>query len=377
MSLLDFHRQLLVDRAGQQGFRKALFETLRGGETVLDLGTGTGIHALFACQAGAKRVYAVDQDEVIELAREICQANGHGDRVIFLHAPIEQVELPEQVDVIVAHHGLPGLFSLLRNARDRFLKRGGVLIPAAVELFCAPLEAPAAYDELVGFWDTAPHGLTYSPVRSYAINAMHDWQIDPGELLAEPMRLSTFDFSETQRPMLAKMVESTFVRPGILHGVGVWYVQWLTKGIALSTAPPANLPPELWANTFLPIATPTSIDAGDTARIRIRTGTGGWGMFWTWDVIIGDRCGREKARFAHSTFAGQFLSRDSLRKQSLDYVPHLTQHGKALQFALGCCDGTKSLRWIESEVFNRFPALFRNRENAAAFVSEIVTHHST
>lgn len=52
---------------------------------VADVGTSTGILAFFAYQAGAKRVYAIEQREVIESAREIGKANGLEDRIVFIN----------------------------------------------------------------------------------------------------------------------------------------------------------------------------------------------------------------------------------------------------------------------------------------------------
>jgi predicted RNA methylase len=45
-------------------YQQTIFETVKNGYVVVvDLGTGTGIFAFFACQAGAKRVYAIEKDK--------------------------------------------------------------------------------------------------------------------------------------------------------------------------------------------------------------------------------------------------------------------------------------------------------------------------
>lgn len=361
-----------MDRTGQEGFSKAILQTIRGGEIVLDLGTGTGIHALFASQAGAKRVYAVDQHEVIELARQICKVNGYEEKVCFLHRPAAELELPEQVDLIVAHHGLPELFSLLIDARDRFLKSGGTLIPASVELFCAPLDAPEAYEEKVEFWAQRQHKLSFMPVRSAAVNTMHDWHIAPGELLGEAARLTSYDLSRIREPKLSETVESTIGRRGILHGVGLWLNEWLTHEIVLSAAPPSVLSPELWPASFLPIETPTTVEAGDTVRMKIETGTAGWGTLWNWEVAVKDRQGRGKARFTHSTFYGMPLSQERLRRTRPDFVPMLSAWGTAQFTVLSLCDGKMALAEIEQEISRRHPALFPSPGKAAAFVAKVI-----
>lgn len=43
---------------------------------VLDVGCGTGILSLFAAQAGAKRVFAVDASDIAEKAKQIVKTNG-------------------------------------------------------------------------------------------------------------------------------------------------------------------------------------------------------------------------------------------------------------------------------------------------------------
>lgn len=55
---------------------------------VLDVGCGTGILSLFAAQAGAKHVYAVDASGIARKAREIVKANGYDDVVTYVSAAI-------------------------------------------------------------------------------------------------------------------------------------------------------------------------------------------------------------------------------------------------------------------------------------------------
>lgn len=376
MQLLELHRALLADQEGQKAYQKALSESIRAGDAVLDLGTGSGIHALFACRAGARKVYAVEQHEVIALAREVCRVNSYSDRISFIHASAEEVTLPEQVDLIVAHHGLGGLLKFLPSARDRFLKEGGRLVPSAVEILCAPMESPEAYREKVEFWGHRHYGLNFAPFRAVAVNTMHDRRALAGEILGEPVKLARLDFTSIKEPRLSETVEAKVVRPGLLHGVGVWYVEWLTDSVSLNTGPASTLPSPLWLNGFLPVADPMAVSPGEVISMKIQTGAGGWGKFWTWEVRVRDGRGREKARFKHSTFSGWILPSTMLRKQSLDHVPHLKPHGAALRFVLEACDGRKSIRAIEEEVADKFPDLFKSLGEAAKFVAEAISTYS-
>src|SRR5260221_13618520 len=113
MSLvLDEHRQYLADTARLDAFDAALRATVRPGDVVLDLASGTGILGLLACRAGARRVYAIELGSIVELAREVASANGLADRIIAVNELASRAHLPEQVDLIVTdaagHFGFDG-----------------------------------------------------------------------------------------------------------------------------------------------------------------------------------------------------------------------------------------------------------------------------
>lgn len=376
MGLLEMHRSLLRDEAAQEAYRRAISRSLRGGEAVLDLGTGTGVHALFACQAGARIVYAVDADQFIELAKAVCAANGCSDRVRFFHGLIEEVDLPEKVDVIFGHHGLSRLMELLPVARERFLKPGGTLIPFRAELFAAPLESAEAWEKAVSCWEQPHLGLSFAPVRAYAVNNRHLWLIDPRELLSDAANLGPIDFLTLQNAAFVGAGEATIARPGVVHGLGMWFVQWLAPGISVGTTPPCTLPLDLWNNDFLPIEDPVPVQPGERVGIRLHTGVGGWGRIWKWEVEVRDRHGHTRARFAHSSFAHQLVTREITKKQSLEYQPNLTARGQAARFVLESCDGNRPLRWIEEEVVKRFPGVFSTPGEAAGLVASVISKYT-
>ena len=182
MSLVvDEHREYLSDQPRISAFSRAISEVVKPGDVVLDLGSGTGILGLLACRAGAKRVYSIDDGGMVGLARQICQANGLQDRVVFIKGLSTRVDLPEKVDVIVAdqigHFGFnAGLLEYFSDARERFLKPGGTMVPCGIELLAAPVESPAMWNQ-VEFWNNSPAGFDFSPARSLAANTGYPCQI--------------------------------------------------------------------------------------------------------------------------------------------------------------------------------------------------------
>lgn len=81
----------------------ALQKYVKGGERVLDVGTGSGVLAIAAAKLGADEVYATENDPVaVEAAVENVKRNGVGDRV-----KVELSESPSsapgQFDLVVAN----------------------------------------------------------------------------------------------------------------------------------------------------------------------------------------------------------------------------------------------------------------------------------
>jgi len=58
---------------------------------------------MFAAQAGAKHVYAVDCSSIIVQAQQIVDKNGFSDKITMIRGKVEDIELPvDTVDIIVS-----------------------------------------------------------------------------------------------------------------------------------------------------------------------------------------------------------------------------------------------------------------------------------
>ncbi|MBA0858167.1 hypothetical protein Goshw_022393 [Gossypium schwendimanii] len=73
------------------------------GRVVVDVGAGSGILSLFAAQAGAKHVYAVEASEMADYARKLITGNPTlGQRITVIKGKVEEVELPEKADILIS-----------------------------------------------------------------------------------------------------------------------------------------------------------------------------------------------------------------------------------------------------------------------------------
>ncbi|EGJ30260.1 MULTISPECIES: class I SAM-dependent methyltransferase [Moorena] len=132
------HKIMLEDSARMEAYHSAIFKNkseMIADKVVLDVGTGTGVLAVWAAKAGAKRVYAVDASNAAKLARRLVQSSNVSDVVTILNSKVEEVEIPEPVDVIVSEWMgcfllKESMFDSVAYARDKWLKPGGLMLPS-------------------------------------------------------------------------------------------------------------------------------------------------------------------------------------------------------------------------------------------------------
>jgi hypothetical protein len=379
--IVDEHREYLADQARISAFRKAIHDVVKSGDVVLDLGAGTGIMGLLACEAGAQRVYSIESGGMIEVARSLCRANGFEHRVTFIKGHSLQIDLPEKVDVVIADQigrlGFEaGVLDYFRDARERFLKLTGQMIPRRIELIVAPVECPERWEH-VDFWNNTATGFDLSPARRWAVNTGYPVTYSPDDLLGTPAVGASLDFSSAAAEPFKLEANVTVERAGTLHGIGGWFRAQLSERASMTNSPLAAERINR-RNVFFPIDRPVCVAAGDRVQIVMHIMPTDMIVIWTAEVWGKAPAGStiSKGRFTHSTWQGMLIVQEDLRKTRPDSVPRLSPRGLARLTVLRLCDGQHTLAQVEREVHRSHPQLFRSTREAAVFVAEVVTRYA-
>jgi protein arginine N-methyltransferase 1 len=377
--IVDEHRHYLQDHVRLTAFRQAIQESVTPGSVVIDLGSGTGILGLLACEAGAKRVYSIEETGLIELAREICQANGFTDRIRFIKELSTRIELPEPADVILAdqigHFGFEaGLFDYFSDARRRFLKPNGVTIPQRITFCVAPVEHEPLWKQ-VEFWNQSPLGLNVRPARSIAANTGYPVKLMPEQLLGPSVEPLSVDPSISGSRPLHFTCTLAVNRTGTLHGLGCWFVAHLSPSVTMSNSPLSEQRIDR-RNVFFPLDRPIPVQPGDSMTVTMHILPVQIAVTWTVELHKNGTSATEPIRFSHSTLNGMLISREDLQRTHPAFAPTLSPWGAARLTVLTLCDGKRPLAQVEQDLLRRHPELFPTLSNAATFVAEVVTRYS-
>jgi protein arginine N-methyltransferase 1 len=364
---------MLADTPRMQAYTSAIRRVVKPGSTVLDLGCGPGVFALLACRSGARRVYAVEPDNVIELAREAAKMNGFADRIEFFQMMSTEVTLPEPADVIVSD--LRGVLPWYRDhipsiidARTRLLAPNGTLIPRRDVLWAALVESPDRYRELTGPWQA--HHFDLSAATRVVTNTWRKTRIEPHELLAEPSCWTTLDYHEIEKPDVRAELSWRCARAGAAHGVAVWFDSVLIDEIGFSNAPGA--PESIYGQGLFPFSQAVAVSEGDRVNVTLNAAFVNNDYVWRWetDFFAAHELDRPKTTFRQSTFFGVPLSPSQLRKRANTYAPVVNDDGAILQFVFSQMDGNNSLEQIATRLAKRFPRRFRTDKEAFDVVAD-------
>ncbi len=275
------HFMMVRDTVRVSAYRRAIFRHCKG-KTVVEIGCGSGILSIFAAQAGARRVIAIEESTIANLAAAMFEANGVADRVELRRANSRDVSLDERADVII--HEILGvdpfgenILAFIEDARERLLAPDGILIPSALEVCCAGFEvadrpyvdrtrASAELSELEGVY-----GVDFAAFRRYVHEAQTGFRRPVGNLGQhefEPRILT----AETQvchldfRPGSSLAVEPRndlrllVTQAGTLGGVVVYFRAHLDDDTVLGTSPRG--PRTSWAWDGRPLSRLVPVEPG-------------------------------------------------------------------------------------------------------------------
>ena len=288
------HKVMLQDVVRTDAYEKSISEIVKPEHSVLDFGCGTGILAMFAARAGARKVVAVDRSPFIKTANEIALQNGF-DNIDFYHDDHQSLQLEENVDVIVSEwmgHCLfyEAMLEPLLAVRDRYLAKDGVMIPAEVSLHAGLVCDEDLFDDLA-FLEQRPYDIDFSPISHVPFQQTDLVTLDPESILKNTAHLGSLDMhsisrSDTPRVFSGSIKPDKKTRIFALCG---WFSSELSPGVKLGTGP--NDMPTHWDQILFPLPEPFPVDRAMELTITISplTEQVGKEQCWNWSITDGER----------------------------------------------------------------------------------------
>ncbi|MEW5313505.1 MAG: hypothetical protein WDW38_005068 [Sanguina aurantia] len=275
-------KDMLEDHKRTGAYYQAIMSNRRQfqGKVVLDVGTGSGILAIFAAKAGAKKVYAVEATSMALNARKLVEANKLDGVIEVIQGTIETITLPEKVDIIISEW--MGYFLLRESMLDSVLvaylvptdqpqppalkgDRARLLLPSHANMYLVPIRTNLNHQrsndlkgwgsfirEMKEFYQVELDVLSegyLSEQQDYFLHTAAWTDIHPGQLLGSPACFKRYDLHKLTLDELKAPLKETvqmFVSDGGPVEALCGYFDVLFKGseenpadneVRLTTAP--------------------------------------------------------------------------------------------------------------------------------------------
>ncbi|MGH8107781.1 MAG: 50S ribosomal protein L11 methyltransferase [Arenimonas sp.] len=364
-----------------------LIEALRraivpGESVVLDLGASFGFFSFIACQLGARKVYAIEPDDAIKVAKLCAENTDYADRITWIQGLSTQLELPEKADIVIAdlHGTLPfynaNIASMI-DARKRHLKSGGQMISIRDRLYAVPAQAHEEYASVESPWQNNPQGIDFSAGSSYVLN---NWWRAKSDVVLQENLLSIaqpwgeIDYRKVESENLDGYLAWTIERVGILHGLYVWFEGDTAEGLSYSNAP--TLPELVYGRAFFPMERPIAVDVGDKITCHLSANLIGDKFIFRWDTTICNAQGNAKASFRQTTFKSQLLQPIDLQAVAEDNCPTLNEDGAIVREVLTAFANSKSQGQTARDLVELFPQRFDSVTTALNHVVDLARKFS-
>jgi protein arginine N-methyltransferase 1 len=309
---------MLADAGRTAAYLSSIKSAVHPGSVVVEIGTGVGYFAVAACAAGARRVYAIEVNPVVELAAQVAADNGCADRITFISDDSRRVTLPERGDVLLSDlRGVLPLFGdhipSIADARKRLVVPGATLIPLRDTLWAAPCAAPEGWRRDHIAIGEKPGGIDR---RAVAARIRSDWyqcRIGAGDLFAPGVQWAALDYTSIEAPSVSGNAEWTVAREGELDGLALWFEGDLGFGARISNSPLDER--RLYGQAFFPLERSLRVKAEDRLSVELRANHAGDDYFWAWNTLLTPAAPASKAvAFQQTNLASRVVSLERLRR---------------------------------------------------------------
>lgn len=268
-STINIHEQMIKDHTRTHTYEKAITKCDIKGKIVLDVGCGLGILSLFAARAGAKHVYAIERAKIGDKAIQVIKNNGYEDVITVIRGRVEDIELPvDKVDIIISEWmGYNLLYeSMLGSvlyARDKWLKKGGLILPDKCSMYINAIEDEWYYDNKINFWRNV-YGFNMTPMRKEVlkeplVDSLKSSTIATNDCCIMTIDINTMKYEDQcfTSPFKIKAFREEFI-----YAFSTWFdVSFPQSGEVLTTSPYKTM--THWHQSMFYLDEPITVAVGD------------------------------------------------------------------------------------------------------------------
>ncbi len=277
-----WHFDMLADGSRNDAYDSALKAAVQKGDTVLDIGTGSGLLAMMAVRAGASKVTACELVPVLaDVAIKVVKDNGLEHQINVIqkksNALVIGEDMPEKADVLVSEIldtaivG-EGVIPSLRHALQNLVKPGAKVIPAGAD-FRAVLIETKEHHRVHPVRDISGFDLSaFNVFRTEDVYQRIQLNLLAHTKLSEIFPMKSYDFASLPPvtpdtdPEVVEMKVS-INKSGMVNGVVFWFNLRMNEKLTLSTGPDGEM--VHWGQAAYMFKEPKMVTAGETFVLQV------------------------------------------------------------------------------------------------------------
>lgn len=365
---LSEHIEYLTLPGRNDLYRKAIAQVMPESATVADLGCGMGVLGLFCLEHSASHVWGIDESEAICLAQDTMKRAGLEARYTCIADSTFNVTLPERVDMLICDHvgffGFDyGIIRLMRDARARFLKPGGIVVPQSLAMMVAAVSSDDALAK-AQCWGKDPVPKPYRWLEEPNRNRKFPLQLQEQDLISDAVTLGEIALDEDGPDFFSFAATLTANRDARFDGLAGWFDCQLAEGLRMTNNP---LDPDSIkrAQAFFPALESFPVSKGDQIKIKVRFRVDDHIVSW---MIQPPGAGKKQQL---STFNSAVLTPADMVKDSGQPLA-LSARGEARAFVLSLVNGQRTSEDITALVLEEMPDLFPGEAAIRTFVQNVL-----
>ncbi|CAO3625255.1 unnamed protein product [Mucor fragilis] len=287
---------------------KALLDRVEHGSdyvtTIMVVGAGRGPLVNCCLRAAEKserkiHVYALEKNHNAYVTLQNAKADLWGDKVTLVFADMRKWSPPTKCDILVSEllgsFGDNELSPECLDGAQKFIKEGGISIPANYTAFASPLASTRLNNNVAAYKDLEHYETPYVVMFQQVCE------------LAPPKALWSFEHPNTQGDIPAdgdpmnnlhnvryNHVEFTVKHDMIMNGIAGYFESVLYKDVMISIRPKTHSPGMFsWFPIYFPIRTPVQVPKESTVSLQFWRLTDAKKVWYEWTVTVRGKNGEE------------------------------------------------------------------------------------